>query len=370
MERNLIIFAGAGASYGVSKENYPTAVGFRERLPTEIKNEYLYQQLDAYLAKQGGGGIVDIEHVLWALDQLVDAIKEFTAPDRFGTQILTLNQIGVITGDQHPGPRTNAQFNSLQSQVDRLKDLMNRRIYDLYAQEPTNEELDRSWVPLLKWAAGRSFRRIDLITTNYDLILENAIERVPAIRIDTGWQRRGTITTLDISKWNSATTSDIGRFTKLHGSVDWTYGKGHSDVRPVVRPGQPDLLGGHDSRAIIYPGFKGKPAAEPFATFHEYFRRQVRDATHMLFIGFAFRDEHINGVLSDSTSPTAQIAIVDPIRTLSTNLPFAQPTTHLQQCFGVEAVPVTIPQSGTPFCLDDVKNWADGSLKSSQGLSV
>ena len=33
----ILIFAGAGASYSIDKEQYPTTVEFWERLPDEIK---------------------------------------------------------------------------------------------------------------------------------------------------------------------------------------------------------------------------------------------------------------------------------------------------------------------------------------------
>lgn len=69
MNKSLIIFAGAGASRGVSKEKYPTAVDFKKKLPEDVTRQELYVQLDRYLQKQVKGTI-DIEHVLWELGNI------------------------------------------------------------------------------------------------------------------------------------------------------------------------------------------------------------------------------------------------------------------------------------------------------------
>jgi len=362
MERNLIIFAGAGASYGVAKDKYPMAVGFRQNLPEPVTSHYLYQQLQNFLSRRIEGGAFDIEHVLWALDQLLQGLREFTGGDGFGAYLLSGNQISQVSGNYPKDPNgqhTLGQFNRVAQRAQELKDAINSNIYDFYAKPPTEGELDRSWTPLLQWAAGAGFSQIDLVTTNYDLILEYAMERVGAsLRVEEGWKRRVSETTLDLIRWDSESSSTSGLLTKLHGSVDW-YRSG-TEASPVIRVGHPDFDGDHKRRSIIYPGFKGRPSEVPFIAFHEYFRRRVSKASHMLFIGFAFRDDYINDLLLTSTAPTAEIAIVNPSRPATR--PFAQEPTYIEMYFGEAPRPVTVPPS--PNLVNEVKDWADGVRKS------
>jgi SIR2-like domain len=302
---------------------------------------------------------VDIEHVLWGLDRLLQALSEFTADDRFGSQLLRLAQISIIADNYPPpGQQTYAQFNLLEAKATALKNAINERIYDFFATQPNEGELDRSWVPLLRWAAGAGFNRIDLVTTNYDLVLEYAMERVgQTLRVEEGWKRRVSETTLDLNRWDSSNASEAGLLTKLHGSVDW-YRSGTS-ASPVIRVGHPDFDGDHKKRSIIYPGFKGRPSDVPFIAFHEYFRRRVSVVSHMLFIGFAFRDDYINDLLATATPSTSEIAIVDPRR--PNTKPFSQQPVYIEQYFGEAPSPITVPT--TPNLVNEVKDWAEGIRK-------
>ena len=91
-----------------------------------------------------------------------------------------------------------------------------------------------------------------------------------------------------------------GRLTKLHGSVDWKRENGE------IICGTCDATG---DIPILYPGFKGDPEEEPFSKFHEHLRAVVREARAAIFIGFAFRDEYINGILSDLPWGISQLVI-------------------------------------------------------------
>jgi hypothetical protein len=120
-----------------------------------------------------------------------------------------------------------------------------------------------------------------------------------------------------------------------------------------------DFDGNHEKRSIIYPGFKGRPSDVPFAGFHEYFKRRVSKVTHMLFIGFAFRDEYINELLRGWTSPTASIAIIDPVRPATT--PFPQAPVHLGLSFGEAPRPASMP--AVPDLVAEVNDWFLGIAK-------
>jgi hypothetical protein len=356
MEGNLIIFAGAGASRGVAKDKYPTAVDFKQRLPEDVTGQYLFQQLDDYLREQVNGP-VDIEHVLWELGRLIEAIDEFTSKDRFATRLLTKNQISSATGHQNPGHQTYAQFGQLGAVAHNLSNSINQNIYGFYSQEPTPVELEASWLPLLRWTAG-VFARIDITTTNYDLVLEHALRQVPSLRVGTG-EAPEVLPRIDLNRWDGDGPSDSGLLTKLHGSVHWKIGNGGTADRPVIRHGLPEFEGDHEKRLILYPGFKGRPDRQPFIAFHEYFKQRVSKATHILFIGFAFRDDFINELIATSIQPSTRVAVVDPTPALPIALSFLSRAKHLPQGFGFPMVPGAMSSEGiAPFNLNDVMEWA------------
>jgi len=45
----ILVFAGAGASSAVDHDKYPTTVEFFKRLPSEIKNDKLFSEIEKFL---------------------------------------------------------------------------------------------------------------------------------------------------------------------------------------------------------------------------------------------------------------------------------------------------------------------------------
>ena len=146
------------------------------------------------------------------------------------------------------------------------------------------------------------------------------------------------------------------RSTKLHGSVDWQSAGTDTSGRPVIRWGHLEKHGSHDTRGIIYPGFKGAPEKEPFKSFHDYFGEAAKHATHALFIGFAFRDFYINDLLTRSLPPSVKIAVIDPSFSLASHA-FLANAAHLQMGFGPDTSPP--PRSGgyIPPWLSKLQDW-------------
>lgn len=356
--KSLIIFAGAGASRGVSAEKYPMAIDFRERLPEEITGTPLYRQLIDYLKLDYREG-VDIEHVLWEIGRLIEAIDKWTDGASFGAQLLKTNQISVIVPANIPAQQTHEQLLRLKEVALRLQGEINKQVYKYYSQHPSESELGRSWLPLLHLIGSKKFFRVDIVTTNYDLVIENAIEAMDEYPIDLGYIN-GVSPRIDLERWREGSSARLGMLTKLHGSVDWKLGDGGTESAPIIRRGHPEFDGDHDKRLIVYPGFKGHPVREPFVAFHDYFERRLKNASHMLFIGFAFRDEHINELISSALSPVAAVGVVDPVGKLP-RLNFLQGATHLQQGFGVDKKATILESGGVkPFSLKDIDDWLEG----------
>lgn len=367
--RRLVIFAGAGASRGVSGEKYPTTVEFFKKLPSGIKDDGLFKSLIQFFDAKNAGQAIDIELVLWELKQLSDVFSQFDG-DNFAAHLLRSGDIRSITGHQSDPGATYGQFSQFRmGSLSRLIDSINAQVYDLYSGIPEPQELMDSWEPLLRWVGERGFAACDLVTTNYDLVIEHALESHQQLRISTGVRRRGNLQDLDLDEWKNP-TEGFGRLTKLHGSIDWRHARNATPDRPSIRVGALEFEGNHDSRLIIYPGFKGAPSGEPFITFHEYFRERLRRATDALFIGFAFRDPYINEIIASSLPSGANVAIVSPEATAS-NFPVKGTNIRpLPRRFGT--VPRGLLSSsasafdgGPPgLTVDDLESWASGSSPS------
>jgi SIR2-like protein len=324
-----VVFAGAGASKAVDPTQYPTTVEFFERLPASIKNTSMFELVVNMLHSHHGRDItIDIEQVLWSLAELTNFLKNVTnvrtVPGWFLKDARLLQPISLKT-----------DFGNLLGSASRVLKVIEEitgniglQIYEWYAKQPTRDQLAPNWLTLLP-PILRSGDRLDLFTTNYDLVLEVvadelAAERLPVIR--TG--RKGAIQrTLDESEWLSPLDSGSplpagGLLTKLHGSVDF-----ERAPDGTIYVGAPFFKGSHDRHAILYPGFKGTPDREPFTLFHSHFARAVTQASRLLFIGFAFRDEYINSILERYTSPSATIVVINPAPELP-GLPFAADRVH------------------------------------------
>lgn len=330
----ILVFAGAGASKAVNSNRYPTTVEFVSLLPVRVTSDKLFEAAVDYLRQQSKASApLDIEQILW----LIRELREFTSKASDATSIIGWfiqeNRLGKIVGGQDVHPlQYTAQ--GATAKIDSLSSEINTLVYDLYGEPPSEDELDGNWRPLLLGLMERG-HPLEIVTTNYDIVIEEAITLVNAPVVT------GRITanqpTLDQRKWDSrnSTTEDAslyGRLTKLHGSVDWVRGKDRIYV------GTPLFQGAHERHAIIYPGFKGQPQDPFFQVLHRYFQERLPQAKIALFIGYAFRDEYINSILKSELPATCKIVILNPAKKLST-VPFeSKRFTHIQRGFDQEGV--------------------------------
>lgn len=332
-ERCLTIFAGAGASKAVDPKKYPTTVEFFENLPDEITTNSLFKLIVEFLTLRGKDGIVDIELVLWRLEEIAKFCNLAGNANELPAWMLDANRLVKATGlqGQNVGHLKQIAQTSLQ-QIDKLRDSINEQVYAFYSQLPGESNLDNTWVPLLR-PLLMSQSKVELVTTNYDVVLEAALDVLAKdinVSIDTGW--RGTIhRTLDADLWTQQ--SRKGLLTKLHGSVNWTRDSGQIYI------GDPTFKGSHKNHAIIYPGFKGRPAHPMFQSFHAHFRNALQVSDKVLFIGFAFRDEYINDLCERTVGSESTIITIDPSAEVS--LPFAHAkskTKYIRRGFDSQSV--------------------------------
>ncbi|MCC6071799.1 SIR2 family protein [Massilia sp. GCM10020059] len=307
------------------------ALDFRKRLPEDIISNRLFQAVESCVLRTQGLSQVDIEHILWELNAARAAFAQVSS-GTFAAELLATNQIRQIIGDGAVSGQSIIQVTSaIGHHIDALADKINALVYKLYSKTPSVEELDRTWMPLLTADGLQKFDKIDVVTTNYDMVLETAI-RKSKTNVSLGYAD-GIFQEVDINQW--AGESQRGLLTKLHGSVDWMRGEPEDDESTdiIIRRGNPNFYGNHSDRLILYPGFKGMASREPFNTFHTYFRKQIRAATHILFIGFAFRDEHIETILQEIGS-NGQVANWNPADQPERS--YLKDALHIKEPFGAQ----------------------------------
>ena len=330
----ILVFAGAGASYSVDPEQYPTTVEFFERLPSEVTKNQFFQETHRYLKSLSSGRLqIDIEHVLDALDDFRSFCKKSrdvsTLPGWMiveGTRELAeVNPFNVHIRDKND---FSLRMKATTDRLTDLEDLILNCIYDFYAPPPLISSL-ANWMSLLK-SLSNPYRGLEIFTTNYDRVLEevvlvseNLVNEDPNSKdVAMGRKYDGRDLFLDIDSWNPERELPEGRrvrLTKLHGSVDWKWENPRArressnmgteeaileedwnsrSAGRRVMIGDTGFAGNHEKHIILYPGKKLEYRKDPFDTFYDHLIRVVAQSEAAIFVGYAFRDQDINDVLS------------------------------------------------------------------------
>ena len=288
----ILVFVGAGGSAAVDPKQYPTTVGFFERLPGEIKGDPLFGVVQRFLKSQKREGQpIDVEEVLWSLDKVQEYFSLSRNTNTIEGWVMANDLLGPLDGHMVSQRILSSMENITETYLTPLQNRINLLVHEFYAAVPDRNKLRHLYKVLRELKSRDSI--IEIFTTNYDRVLEAAI-RESGINIETGREYDGLDTRLNTTCWDKPgePLDGHGRLTKLHGSVDWRI----ENEAIICGPARTRDLGDH---LILYPGFKGKPDKEPFIKFHEHLREVVSVANAAVFIGFAFRDDYINEILSN-----------------------------------------------------------------------
>lgn len=155
---------------------------------------------------------------------------------------------------------------------------------------------------LVSWVSGtQRAHAVEVFTTNYDLLLEQAFELAKAPYFDgfTGGHAPFfdpvTVAGNDLPpRWS--------RLWKLHGSLGWK-----SENGVVVRSG------GQDCTELVYPDHLKYDLTQkqPYAALFERLKRfLLMPDTVLLTTGFSFRDAHICAVLGEALAMNANASVI------------------------------------------------------------
>lgn len=160
---------------------------------------------------------------------------------------------------------------------------------------------DSPYVDLVSWITGtRRDHPVEVYTPNYDLLIEEALERRQAAYFDgfVGARRpffdaASVLTDALPSRW--------ALLWKLHGSLGW-----EEEGDNIVRTGK------RDATALIYPEHRKytQIGRLPYSALFERLRLFLkRPDTVLLCTGFSFSDAHICAALEESLESNAHAAV-------------------------------------------------------------
>jgi hypothetical protein len=141
-------------------------------------------------------------------------------------------------------------------------------------------------------AGNHSDGDLDIATLNYDLTVETLGE-LYGVRVDAGmdaWSKRGAV--------------EFGggvRLFKLHGSINWqkTPGVRVSSDEFVPVEGVERVLSGVPERpAVIFGAGNKLKAGGPYLELLRLFEESLAESDRLVVVGYSFRDEHVNAVLT------------------------------------------------------------------------
>jgi hypothetical protein len=211
---------------------------------------------------------------------------------------------------------------------------------------------------LALWA-GAALRHapLEVFTTNYDLLTEQALEgaQVPYFDGFVGSHRP----TFDLQAVEEDQLPDRWvRLWKLHGSINWSMSSSGSVVRcPSTDPSE---------RTLIYPSHLKYEQSRrlPYLALLDRLRGFLRQPSAVLVsCGFSFRDEHVNDVVGQAllANPTASVQALlhDSLTAYGEAITLASRTPNLSllakdaAVVGAQQAPWTSPGTDAAFYLGD-----------------
>ena len=158
---------------------------------------------------------------------------------------------------------------------------------------------------LVSWISGTQREHsIEVFTPNYDLLLEEAFERVRVAYFD-GFTGSHSPFFDPASVSSDELPARWSRLWKLHGSLGWKISENSENT--VIRTGQ------RDATELIYPDHLkyDQITRLPYSALFERLRRFLTTPDTLLMCsGFSFLDAHICAVLDEALAANAHTAIL------------------------------------------------------------
>lgn len=179
---------------------------------------------------------------------------------------------------------------------------------------------------LISFASRTASRdRLHVFTTNYDRLIEHGFDLIGARPIDRfvgALTPRFRASRFDVDihytppggRGDARPLEGVVRYTKLHGSVDWSAMGGDIVRQALPFGGTPDISEAAAGRLMIFPNAT-KDVDTAFFPYAELFRdfsaAVCRPNTALVTYGYGFGDDHVNRIIRDMlTLPSTHLVII------------------------------------------------------------
>lgn len=253
------------------------------------------------------------------IQDVVGLTKAITAQLETGPKATWDKVVGIVTGDGGDGSNIELLLSRIRTfasvagtgEVRGLKSAeltaLDTAVCQIISREVTRElpNKDTPYHNLAVWS--RSIRRerpVHIFTTNYDLLLEQALEESSAPYFDGFVGTRKAFFDLGAVEDEGLLPPRWARLWKLHGSLNWRLEKNLT----VVRSDQKSA----DQGYLIYPSHLKYDQSRkmPYLAMLDRLKAFLLSPSALLFVcGYSFVDEHINDVICRGleANPGAQL---------------------------------------------------------------
>lgn len=317
----VFVAAGAGIPLGIPSTQKVTA----EIRQLDSKEEYwrsekplfetLFQLLNReYMGNDGRQPVkaeANFEHMLHALEILesLDRTRNYKHPTFKAMEFILTN--GVIHND------IMEKLTENPIQFAWHIGLLYSKLFDLFEEGSTNVKLSPRWSRYQEfWSRLLQNYDLDIIATNYDLCIENAL-----LDIEQGFRPiTGDAESKQRIDPRIMVPSGPSKLAHLHGSI--RFGPNHE--KSFGRDRWEDLLLYPDTASAREANLRGARStyvnqsgrecrigfsitglqkadkiltAEPYSSYHNYLKNALLANRKLLIIGYGFADHHINSIL-------------------------------------------------------------------------
>ncbi|MGH2499598.1 MAG: SIR2 family protein [Candidatus Limnocylindria bacterium] len=299
--RNLVLLVGSGASFHLKLPSLRSVTVTEFETLARLGEVPMRRGHASLLRAFTDGGRFDYE----------DLIARVLACERY---IAATRTESVAIGRQRVDSARLRDFRTLLKSV-LVRACEWRRHMDSLDEDLRQDPLHAHREFLRRTIAARrhNLPRLRIFTTNYDLLIEEALDALQVKYVD-GFV--GTITRSFIPRelgLDSTLPTDCeAAVCKMHGSINWRAG-GDSDAAAITQShGTTD-----GAEAVVYP----TPLKEsdvmgyPYSELMRALSTQLtQPQTALLVVGYGFRDDHINRIIMRAwdASPSLQILVVTP----------------------------------------------------------
>ncbi len=189
------------------------------------------------------------------------------------------------------------KYDTIIDSLTTLKSSIRNVIVESFTLEPSAViDIETVYEKLESLMTKQGNDKFQVITTNYDLVIEKYCEYKSREVIDGFVGNEYSLTYFWRNKWEPHSNNPV-YLNKLHGSVSWQ--KQYDEEREIIKLGDVGLHGANYD-VMIAPTLGEKDYNRiPFNALLRRFENTLKDIDVLIVIGFSYRDYELNKIIQD-----------------------------------------------------------------------